>query len=396
MLALLYSLFTQTVCDVSSSFDFDEIVDRSGTSSTKHEKYAGRDVLPLWVADMDFRAPPSVIDALRRRIDHGVYGYTDTPPELIELIRSRLQQLYGWQVDARHIVFLPGVVPALNVACRAYCDPGDPVITSVPIYPPFMSAPAFSGRELLKVPARCDDGVWSIDLDGLEQAAASSSLLLLCNPYNPVGRALTRDELAAIADICERHDVVICSDEIHCDLLFDGRSHIPTATLGDAVARRTVTLMAPSKTFNLAGFGGSFAVIQDDTLRRRFKAEMRGIMPHVGFIAYEAMIAAYRDGEPWYDALITYLQGNRDFLAAAIAGIPGLSVNHVEATYLAWLDVSALGLNDPPAYFEQAGVGMSEGYRFDDDRFMRLNFGCPRSVLEEAVVRLDAAARGAR
>lgn len=380
---------------MTSEFDFDAVPDRSETSATKYEKYRGRDVLPLWVADMDFTSPPAVIEALQRRVSHGVFGYTEAPDELIDLIIARLRRLYDWDISPQDIVFLPGVVPALNVACRAYAGPHDGVITNVPIYPPFMKAPYFSERRIAKVPARQSDGRWLLDFDALETAARDASLLLLCNPYNPVGRSLTRDELQTIADICLSNDVVICSDEIHCDLLFDGRRHIPTATLSEAAAARTVTLMAPSKTFNLAGFGGSFAVIQDEDLKKRFELQTRGIMPNVNVLAYESMLAAYRDGEDWYQALIPYLQDNRDFLAGAFATIPGIEMNTVEATYLAWLDVSALGLDDPPAYFESYGIGMSEGFRFDDDRFMRLNFGCPRAVLVEAISRFERAVRGA-
>ena len=378
---------------MSREFDFDEIIDRSGTSATKHEKYRGRDVIPLWVADMDFKSPPRVIEALHARIDHGVYGYTDNPPELIDLVCERLERLYGWQVGGQDLVILPGVVPGLNLACRAYCEPDDAVITMVPIYYPFMTAPEFSHRRLIKVRSRFEDKRWTLDLDALEEAARDASLLLLCNPYNPVGRVLTREELEGIGRICLENDVIICSDEIHCDLLFDDHKHIPTASLSAEIADITVTLMAPSKTFNLAGFGGSYAVIQNRALRRRFKDEMRGIMPHVGFIGYEAMDAAYRYGDPWLRELLSYLQSNRDFLGEALGSIPGLEMNEVEATYLAWLDVSGLGLNDPPAFFEDAGVGMSPGGQFDDDRFMRLNFGCPRSVLETAVSRIDAAVR---
>lgn len=379
------------------SFDFDEPVDRSGTSSTKYEKYAGSDVLPLWVADMDFRSPPAVIEALVARSRHGVFGYVDTPPRLVDLIQARLAERYDWHVAADDLVFLPGVVPALNLACRAFAAPDEAVITLMPIYPPFQKAPYFAGRERIEVPAARDGNGWQVDLDALAEAAArpEARLLLLCNPWNPVGRVMDDAELAGIAEICERHDVLICSDEIHCDLLFDGARHVPTATLGRETAARTVTLMAPSKTFNLAGFGGSFAVIEDPGIRRTFTRAKRGIIANVNIMAYESMIACYEHGEPWYRELIAYLQGNRDYLAGALAGVPGISMNEVEATYLAWLDVSALGLDDPIGFFEAAGLGLSDGASFGDDRFMRLNFGCPRARLVDAVGRLEQAAHRA-
>ncbi len=376
---------------MSERFDFDEVVDRRGTSSTKHEKF-GADVLPLWVADMDFRSPRVVLEALKSRIDHGVLGYTDTPPELIEVIQARLRQRYDWEVSAEELVFIPGVVTGLNLACRALCGPDDAVMTSVPIYQPFMTAPAFSGRRLIRVPARREEGCWRLDIDGLEAAAkAGARLLLLCNPHNPLGRVLTPEELESVASLCERYNVIICSDEIHCDLLFDGRCHTPMATLSSTVAERTVTFLAPSKTFNLAGLGGAFAVIRNSALREALLEAQQGIVPHTSFAAYTAMIAAYRQGEPWRLALIDYLQGNRDFLAAYFGRREAIDMTPVEATYLAWLDVSSLKLDDPAAFFESFGLGMSAGDDFGDGRFMRLNFGCSRLVLEEAVRRFDRA-----
>lgn len=374
------------------TIDFDAIIDRTHTDSSKFDKYRDTGILPLWVADMDFRSPEPIVEALVARAKHGVFGYTHAPDELIEVIIRRLARLYDWHVAAEDLVFFPGVVAGLNLACRAYARRGESVITAVPIYPPFMSAPEYSERDLVKVPALYEKGHWGFPVEGLAAAAnGNARLLLLCSPYNPVGRALTKAELESIVEICKARNIVICSDEIHCDLVFDGRRHVPTATISRDAADITVTLMAPSKTFNIAGFGGSFAVIQNPELRKHFKRAMRGIVPGVNISAWVSMLAAYRDSEAWYQALIAYLEGNRDFLVSAFEDIPGVRMNDVEATYLAWLDVSALKLDNPPAFFEQAGIGMSEGYRFGDDRFMRLNFGCPRSVLEEAVVRFKRA-----
>jgi cystathionine beta-lyase len=374
------------------TIDFDTIIDRSNTDSSKYSKYRDTGILPLWVADMDFRSPEPVIEALTNRVQHGVFGYTRPSDQLIELIIERLARLYDWHIGPEDIVFIPGVVAGLNLCCRAYTAPGEAVITAVPIYPPFMSAPEYSRRELVKVPATYEDGLWEFPLAGLAEAATGPGrLLLLCNPYNPVGRALNREELSAVVDICRSRGLIICSDEIHCDLIFDGKKHIPTATISGDAAEITVTLMSPSKTFNLAGLGGSFAIIQNPDLRERFKRETRGIIPNVDLMAFTGMLAAYRDGEEWYRALIEYLEANRDFLFDALGRLPSIRMNRVEATYLAWLDVSALGLADPPAFFESVGIGMSEGYRFGDDRFMRLNFGCPRKTLEEAVARFERA-----
>lgn len=390
---LLYSNQAYNGMHCTMSLDFDAIIDRSQSDSTKHRKYQDTGILPLWVADMDFRSPEPVIEAIVERARHGVFGYTKPSPELYAVIIERLKRLYDWQVETDDIVYIPGVVTGLNMACRGMAGAGESVMTVTPIYPPFMSSPEYSDRGLIQVPARLADDRWQVPLDELEAAAArpEAKLLLLCNPWNPVGRALTRDELTAIAKICRDNDVLICSDEIHCDLLFDGIRHIPTATLGRDIAEITVTLMAPSKTFNLAGFGGSFAVIQNPALRQRFEDAGHGIVPGVNIMAYTTMLAAYKYGEDWYQALIPYLQANRDYLYAALNQLPGIRMNHVEATYLAWLDVSALELDDAPAFFEAAGVGMSEGYRYGDDRYMRLNFGCSRKVLEEAVARISRA-----
>lgn len=376
--------------------DFDTIIDRTHSHSTKWNKYQGRDILPMWVADMDFRSPEPVIEALAARVRHGVFGYTEAPEALTQAIVDRLAARYDWHIAAEDIVYISGVVPGLNVACRAFAASGAGVLTVVPIYPPFMSAPEFAGSQLIRVEAEYEGGRWRFPMEAFESAAArdEAKLFLLCNPWNPVGRMLGREELEQIVDICIRHGVTICSDEIHCDLVFDSRVHVPTASLGADAAAHTVTLMAPSKTFNLAGFGGSFAVIQDPSLRQRFSEEMRGVVANVNIMAYESMLVAYRDCEDWYRSLIAYLQGNRDFLLDAFSEIGGITMNPVEATYLAFLDVGSLSLNDPPGFFENAGIGMSEGYRFGDDRFMRLNFGCPRSVLIDAISRFKRALAG--
>jgi len=245
---------------------------------------------------------------------------------------------------------------------------------------------------LVHLPVESSADGFRFPLEALDrEAGGKAKLLMLCNPFNPVGRALDRDELTRIAAICEREDLVICSDEIHCDLLFDGRQHIPMATISTDAASRTVTLLAPSKTFNIAGLGGSFAVIQNPALRARFKAAGQGILPGLSLLSYEAMLAAYRDCADWHASLLTYLQGNRDYLREALNALPGIYMHKVEATYLAWVDVSALGLNNPANFFESHGLGLSAGKQFGDQGFMRLNFGCPRSTLVEAVERFEKA-----
>ena len=370
--------------------DFDRTVDRRGTNSLKWDLYKGKEIIPLWVADMDFRVSPAIIRALQAHVNHGVFGYTLVPDELIDVVIGRLATQYQWKIERDWIVWLPGLVTGINVACRAVGDTGDEVLTTVPIYPPFLTAPGNSSRELGTVPLMEGAGGWEIDFDLLERAITPRTrILLLCSPHNPTGRVFTRDELSTLAQICERHDLVICSDEIHCELVLDtDKEHIPTATLSPDVERRTITLMAPSKTFNIPGLGCSFAVISDEPLRRQFLRAMKGIVPHVNALGYTAALAAYRDSRDWYLAMIDYLRENRDSVERSIEAMPGLSMHHVEATYLAWIDTRQTGMKDPVKSFEEAGVGLSDGKSFGAEGFVRLNFGCPRSVLEEAFQRM--------
>ncbi len=367
--------------------NFDEIVDRRHTSSIKWDRYGDRDILPLWVADMDFRAPSPVMAALEKRVRHGIFGYTHAPAELATTVVSMLLSEYGWQVEKEAIVWLPGLVTGLNLACRT--AGGGNAITSIPIYPPFLSAPIHSKMNVSKSPMILDEGRWIDDMDALEKSVTSgSSLLLFCNPHNPTGRVFERSELLQIAEYCERHDLLICSDEIHCGILLDDKKHIPIASLSKEVEKRTITLMAPSKTYNIPGLSISFAVIPDPGLRKRFVAEMEGIVPHVNALGYEAALAAYRDSGKWRGALIDYLRGNRDLVEKSVKEM-GLEMAHVEATYLAWIDAGKI--ENPASFFENAGVGLSDGADFGFPGFVRLNFGCPRSRLTEALNRMESA-----
>ena len=371
-------------------FDFDTPVERRGTASEKWDRYAGRDILPLWVADMDFRSPPAVIEALHQRIDHGVFGYSGPPAELVSVVLEMLQREFGWQVQEEWLVWLPGLVCGLSVTCRAVGEPGDGVAIFTPVYPPFFSAPRNAGRELVGVPLACCGDQWQIDLEALERAITPRTrLLLLCSPHNPVGRVWSREEQSALLELAERHDLIVCSDEIHAGLVMDDdKRHIPFATLSPEAARRTITLNAPSKTYNIPGLGCSFAVIPDQGVRRSFRHAMAGIVPHVNLLGYTAALAAYRDGEQWRQALLAYLRGNRDLLLREIAGMPGLRSWPVEATCLAWIDARGLGVDDPATFFEGAGVGLSDGAPFGAPGYVRINFGCARSLLEEALQRM--------
>jgi cystathionine beta-lyase len=377
------------------AFDFDTLPDRSGTWSLKWDRFAGRDVIPMWVADMDFRSAPAVVDALRARVEHGVFGYVEPGPELTGAIIDRLEANHGWRPDPSWFIWLPGLVSGLNIVSRAIGAPGDDVLTAVPVYPPFLSAPVWSDRGCVRVPLDCVDGVWRFPPAVLEAAITPRSrLLLLCNPHNPVGRAWTAEELGALAEVCLRHDLIVCSDEIHSGLVLDAdRRHVPFATLSPEIASRTVTLMAASKTFNLPGLGTAFAIVPDPGLRRRIAAVMRGIVHRPMTIGMWATLAAYRDGEPWRHALLRVLRANRDTVERRLGALPGLHVTHAEATYLSWIDCRDTGLQDPVRFFEAAGVGLYDGADFGAPGFLRLNFGCPPALLEIALGRMEAALR---
>ncbi len=380
-------------------YDFDHAPNRRGADSLKWQRYGA--ALPLWVADMDFVSPEPVLAALRERVAHGVFGYGAPPDELTETICARLAALYGWTVVPEQVVHLPGLVCGLNVVCRAVGEPGDEVLVQTPVYPPFLAAPGNQDRRLLtaELTAEAHDGrlYYTFDDAAFEAAIGPRTrLFILCHPHNPVGRTFGVAELQRLAAICERHDLTICSDEIHCDLLLDGRRHIPLATLAPEIAQRCITLMAPSKTFNLAGLGASFAIIQNPELRRRFKHALRGIVPDANILGLNAALAAYRHGDHWLRELLIYLAANRDYVVDTIARhLPGLRATVPEATYLAWLDCRDAGLpgNPHPFFLNHAGVALNNGADFGPggDGFVRLNFGCPRALLVEGLERMRAA-----
>jgi cystathionine beta-lyase len=372
--------------------DFDTPVDRTGTASFKWDNYP-EGVLPLWVADMDFVSPPAVVAALRERAAHGVFGYALAPDSLIEAIGAHLMARCGWRIEPDWLVWLPSVVPGLNLACGAFAEPGEAVMTVTPVYPPFLEAPPDQGRRLLTVPAALSDGRWQLPLEAMEAAVTPDTrVLLFCHPHNPLGRVWSKDEVGAVVDFCRRHDLVLCSDEIHCDLILDELAHVPAALASPGDTDRIVTLMSPSKTFNLPGLNFAFAIVPDEALRRRFTRPGEGLLPFPGCFAIDAAEAAYREGRDWLADLLDYLRGNRDLVERFVAdSLPRVTMTHVEATYLAWLDVRGLDLADAAEACLDAGVALSPGAAFGDPGFLRLNFACPRSTLQEALRRLQAA-----
>lgn len=363
------------------------------------------DVLPLWVADMDFRACDSVLDAMRDRVEHGVFGYQSNSPELRAVLVERLAQRHHMTVTPEQILFLPGLVMGLNLAVLSYTQPGEAVLTLTPVYPPFLNAPKH-GRTLQTVPltpTRRDHHLhYEIDFDALEAAITpTTKLFLLCNPHNPVGRVFTRAELERIADICQRHDLIIISDEIHCDLLLDADAqHISIASLSPEIAQRTVTLLAPSKTFNIPGLGLGFAVSHNAELLTTMQQAMYNIGAFVNTMGYAAALAAYTQGQAWLDSTLAYLRENRDFLIDYVdQHFPGMPITIPEGTFLAWMDCRSLEVENPHKFFlEQARVALNDGATFGDggDGFVRINFACSREILEQALESMRGAVEQAQ
>ena len=371
-------------------YDFEYSIDRRKSDSLKWRDARENDVIPMWVADMDFASPPCVLRALHQRIDHGVFGYSVPMDEVNQSVVAWAQSHYGWQIDQEWIVWLPGLIPGIHVACQACASAGEEVLTFVPGYPPFLSAPLARGRAVKTVPLTQRGSQWKISIEELDNAITSRTrLLLLCNPHNPVGRAFGSEELAEVAEICQRYDLLICSDEIHCDLILTSERHIPFASLNDETANRTITLMSPAKTFNTTGLNCGFAVIPNYDLRQHFQSVASGMVPHPNGLGYAACRAAFEEREAWRGTLIGYLRGNRDLLESFLAErLPMFSMAHVEATYLAWIDTRALGRRNEVSFFEKAGVQLSDGTAFGGQGFMRLNFGCPRERLRAALERI--------
>ncbi|XKH60555.1 PatB family C-S lyase [Halomonas sediminis] len=380
-------------------FDFATPVERRHPEgrwpSQKWHRYS-EDILPLWVADMDFRSPPAVVDALQQRVAHGVYGYGEVPDSLRQTLCEWSAHHYDWKIAPEWQQWLPGVVPALHLASRALTQPGEGVLTLTPIYPPFLDVAARTGRlsqQAAMAPPAHSGEPWRLDLDALETAITPATRLLLwCQPHNPTGRVWRQAELTGLAELVERHDLWVISDELHCDLLLEeGARHQPLAAAFPALAKRIVTLWAPSKTFNLAGLTTACAIIPDEHLRKRFAAASKGLLPDGNVLGLVAAEAAYRHAEPWRQVLLKVLRDHRDTLDKRVQTWPGVSMSTPQATYLAWLDMRQAGLGDCPqkTLLKQAGVALSDGAAFGAPGFVRLNFGTTAVQLEAALARLD-------
>jgi cysteine-S-conjugate beta-lyase len=371
-------------------YDFDAISDRRKSGSIKWDLY-GDDILPLWVADMDFPVFKGIQTALEERIAHPFFGYQKKDPQILELICDWVFMHHRWAISPEDVMLITGVVSGFNWVASAFTDSTKGIAFQAPVYFPFFEIGKNQQVIQKEVPLIYSEGGYTIDFDLFEEVVCKETgLFLLCNPHNPVGRVFRKDELMHIADICIKHDLTICSDEIHSDLIYQGHTHHPIASISPEIAARTITLMAPSKTFNIPGLNFAFAICQNEQLRKELNNARRGILEHPNILATTAASAAYRDGGQWLKALLEYLQGNRDYLSSYLTKkIPEIKFNKPEGTYLAWLNCEALGLEPSPyAFFlEKAKVAFNEGKRFGGgaDQFIRLNFGCPRSILIQAL-----------
>jgi len=373
--------------------DFNTVISRANTSSLKWERYRNQDILPFWVADMDFKIAAPIQTALEERVSHGVFGYTLAPEGMSEAVIDHLRNQYSWEVDPDWIVWLPGVVTGLAVSCRAYCGEGDEIVVNPPIYHHFYDSHEHDRQSIVRVPLCRRENRWTYDMPAMEAAFNDKTqLMMMCSPHNPTGTVFTPAELEALAALCKKHNVIMVSDEIHCDLVIDKQAeHTPTAAACPSMADRMVTLMSGSKTWNLAGLNCSFAIISNSELRERFNNACQSIVPMVPPLAYVATQAAYRDGGSWRHDLIDYLADNYAYLQSTLGQTNGLVVEPIQATYLAWIDATGLDLDDTQQFFEQWGVGLSSGEQFGQPQYIRLNFACPRATLEEGVRRMQAA-----
>jgi cystathionine beta-lyase len=377
------------------TYDFTTPVDRRGSGAIKYDRRPELD--PFWVADMDFQSAPEILEAMHKRVDHGVFGYAQAHEGLVGSVLDYLQRRHQYKADASELIHLGGMVPALSLAGRAFAKPGDSMLTCTPVYPPFLGVHKDSELHLKRVAhVRDDQGRWSFDWDGLEQATDETTrVFILCHPQNPLGRVFSPDELERLAAFCERHDLILLADEIHCDLVLDEHSDpfVSALRLPERFHDRLVVLQSPSKTWNIAGLGYAYAVIPNDSLRRRYSASFGHTLPEINAISFYAAEAAYRHGEPWRLALLDALRKNRATLERFLRErVPAVRYEPGAATFLAWIDGSALGVPSPARHFEEnAGLFLSDGAFFGAPDHFRFNFGCPESRLLEGLEKLEKA-----
>ncbi len=378
------------------SFNFDESIERNHTDSEKWSKYRDRDIIPLWIADTDYRTAPQIIEGLQQRVAHGIFGYGDDKGALAQTTVDWVSMQYGWQIKPEWVVYLSGIKPVFALVQECLLESDQRSICHSPIYPPFTQRAEQCNRTQRRLPYPIFDNTSPLSLP-LPKLSAQDKLYLLCNPHNPGGYVYRRAELEQIARYAQDNDLWVCSDEIHADLILEDRlQHIPFASLSSDSEQRSITLLSAAKSFNLAGLGCAVAIIPNDRLRAKFSAAVTRRLAEPSILSLQAMNVAWRSAQPWLKAQCAYLRQNRDHLVAALDEIPGLTMVSPEAGFLAWLDASALGLESPARWFETQGLGFTDGAPFGDPQAVRINFGCTRARLEQAIQRLIIATQNAR
>ncbi len=390
-----------TINDLAA--DFLQCPDRHDTGAEKWDRYQGRttatgkEILPFWVADMDFQSPDVVLDAIHKRTDHAVFGYTHETPGFASTLTTHLREQHNWQIDPSWVIGVPGIVTGLSITARLLSQPSDGILTLTPVYQPFLFLPKLAERRSVRVPLHADVTAqrWTIDWELLEAAMTPDvKIFWLCHPHNPTGKVFTREELLRIAELCEKHGVTVVSDEIWDDLILDGSNHIPFASLDHPAARRSITFVAASKTWNIAGLGCAAAIVPNKDFRHQWRQAGGGLVPMVNPLGYAASEAAWKDGDAWRQKLLDVLKYNKQYAVRAIQNIPGISCIPPQATYLLWIDCNEWMASQPPdrnqpQYIcEKAGIGPSNGNEFGGPGFLRLNFGCPPALLQEGLERL--------
>ncbi|WP_100405184.1 MalY/PatB family protein [Bacillus solitudinis] len=382
---------------------FEQVIERRGTASMKwdmlKERFGAEDLWPMWVADMDFRAPQAVLDALKEKVDHGIFGYPAHSKSVDEAVQNWLARRYQWKVNSSAFIYTPGVVPTLSNIIKAFTEKQDEVVIQTPVYYPFYDVIKKNERDLVRNPLVFDGKQYKMDLEHLESVITDKTkMIILCHPHNPGGRVWTREELELLAAVCKRHDLLVISDEIHADLLYEGHVHVPLASINDDMANRTFTCLAPSKTFNLAGIQTSYVVVENDELRTKLKNFLAStFMNSTNSFAEVATEAAYRYGEEWLDELMSYVQKNYDMVSEFLKeNMPKIRPIEPEGTYLLWLDCSELGLSAAERknwLIKDAQVALNHGPMFGEEgkEFERMNLACPSSILKEGLNRMKVA-----
>ena len=374
--------------------NFDQIIPRKDTHSTKWLKFSDEDVLPMWIADMDFACPSVITNAMTQRIDQGIFGYTDTPSDLTEVFVRKVYENTEWKIQDDWVVWIPGGVVGLNVSCKTVLAPGEMAMVPSPIYAPFTEAPENMERGFVKNYLVDSKGRLEFDLEAIETILTEDTkMFFLCNPHNPGGTVFSKQEIEKISSICEERKIIVCSDEIHSDLILEeGLKHVPFASLNKYNEEHSITIMGPCKTYNLAGFPIAAAIIPNEELRDDFVRNTKGIVAHIDSIAFVAAEAAYSKADIWHSELLDYLKFNRKILSERINKIEGISLKGPEAGFLAWIDCRNSEISNPAEFFiNEAKVGVHDGAWFGNKDYVRLNFGCPSSLLEDAISRIEKA-----